>query len=452
MADQSTLLIELVLWVVFAVVVALVRSRTHQLSVGLVVAYMVNLWLIHWPAALTYLLPWYLPVDAPAVFAGFEQSFYALAAFGFGALTFGPLLTKTLAAPRAESDAATHRLPDARLPYVYLLVGILSYLVVNPLLGDIPTITAISAGTNQLIIVGFCLLLWHGWYARKRRLFASALVAACMIPLVTILRDGFLSYGAMALIVIMAFLTIFVRPRWALVAVLLVVAYTGFSFYVTYMRDRREIRAAVWGGQAAGERISSLSGSIRTIEWFDPQDPEHLMRVNARLNQNYLVGAAVQNLRSGTRQFARGQTVFEALQSLVPRALWPDKPTHAGSPRIVSDYTGITFAAHTSVGVGQVMEFYINFGSVGVIIGFMLFGTILCLLDTWAAQRLWKGDWLQFAVWFLPGVAMMQAGGSLVEVVSSAGAAILAALFVNHYIARRRMGPPRRVPVAALHR
>jgi hypothetical protein len=38
---------------------------------------------------------------------------------------------------------------------------------------------------------------------------------------------------------------------------------------------------------------------------------------------------------------------------------------------------------------------------------------------------------------------MIQAGGSLIEVVSSAGAAMLAVLFVNRYIVRLRLGPPR---------
>jgi hypothetical protein len=170
-----------------------------------------------------------------------------------------------------------------------------------------------------------------------------------------------------------------------------------------------------------------------------------------RLNQNYLVGAAVRNLESGSKEHAHGQTVIEAFQSLVPRALWPSKPVAAGSPRIVTEYTGITFAAYTSVGVGQVMEFYINFGTAGVIIGFLLFGTLLTLLDTWAAERLWRGDWLQFAMWFLPGLALMQAGGSLVEVLSSAGAGMLAVLFVNRFIVRARLGPPQPVGSVSVH-
>jgi hypothetical protein len=381
---SSPLFLPLVLWMVFAVIIVAVRTRTHQMSVGLVMAYLTNLWLIHWPAALTYLFPWYLPTDAVEVTAGFQQSFYAVVGLSIGILIVGPFMAKTLEPPLSHTETAERRLPDARLPFVYVVVGIFSYFVAVPLLGRIPTVSAISTGTNQFVVVGFCLMLWHSWFTGRRRQFLLVLMAACLIPFVTILSEGFLSYGAMALITVFSFLTVFVRPRSALALILVVAAYIGFSFYVTYMRDRVDLRASVWGGESASERISSLSNSVRTVEWFNPQDPNHVLRVNARLNQNYLVGAAVRNLESGSKEYAYGRTVFEAFQSLVPRAIWPDKPVHAGSPRIVTEYTGISFAQYTSVGVGQVMEFYINFGTAGVIVGFLLFGAVLTLLDTWA--------------------------------------------------------------------
>ena len=41
------------------------------------------------------------------------------------------------------------------------------------------------------------------------------------------------------------------------------------------------------------------------------------------------------------------------------------------------------------------------------------------------------GDWPHFTLWFLPGLALLQLGGSLVEVTSTAGAAVVVALAVN---------------------
>jgi hypothetical protein len=174
--------------------------------------------------------------------------------------------------------------------------------------------------------------------------------------------------------------------------------------------------------------------TVRETELFDPRNPNHLYRIELRLNQNYLVGASVEMLNSGAREPARGETVWQALLALVPRAIWPEKPVYAGSPGIVSSYTGLTFAAGTSVGVGQVMEFYINFRTIGVIVGFLLLGALIGMFDAWAADRLWQGDWLQFAMWFLAGLGFIQAGGSLVEVLSTVAAGLLAAILVNKYV------------------
>ncbi len=47
----------------------------------------------------------------------------------------------------------------------------------------------------------------------------------------------------------------------------------------------------------------------------------------------------------------------------IPRALWPNKPVVGGSGDLVSTYTGIRFADGTSVGIGQVLESFVNFGT-----------------------------------------------------------------------------------------
>lgn len=448
---NQRLLFEVIFWMVLAAGTVAAQTTARQRSVGLVLAYIANMWLIHWPAAVTYLLPWFEAGDADAVIDGFEQSFFAMLGLALGAIVLAPFVLRVLQAPLSHSPSADRRLPNEKLPYTYIAIGVIMYVFVTPILSRIATVSAIASGMSQLLIVGLCLILWHAWFAKQPRRFAVALGVACMLPLATILRQGFLSYGAMALISIMTFLAVFVRPRGFLALILLVVGYVGFSFYVTYMRDRSDIRASVWGGGSAGVRVESLSKTVTAIEWFNPYNPMHLMRVNMRLNQNYLVGAAVGNLESHNVEFARGQTVLEAFQGLIPRALWPEKPQLAGSPEVVSKYTGYSFAAGTSVGVGQVMEFYINFGTAGVIVGFMIFGALITMLDTWAAQRLWAGDWLQFAMWYLPGLAMMQAGGSLIEVASSAGAAVLAVMFVNKYLVPLRLRPPGSVLVGATH-
>jgi hypothetical protein len=202
------------------------------------------------------------------------------------------------------------------------------------------------------------------------------------------------------------------------------------SLYVSYMRDRGRIRDAVWGGEALRIRVDRVFSMMTTLEWFDPFNDDHLRRVDRRLNQNYLVGRAVEYLAVQDR-FANGETIVDALIALIPRAIWPDKPVSAGSGNLVSRFTGITFSLGTSVGIGQVMEWYVNFGRAGVLLWFVLVGVVLTVTDTMAGLKLQSGDWLSFAKWYLPSLALLNIGGSLVEVSGGAGASIVVVTLVN---------------------
>ncbi len=90
------------------------------------------------------------------------------------------------------------------------------------------------------------------------------------------------------------------------------------------MRDRDEIRAAVWGGRSVADRMEQVTLTLKNFEWFDPRSEQHLRRIDERLNQNVLVGAAV-NLMQDTGNYTYGKTVGDALLALVPRVLWPNR-------------------------------------------------------------------------------------------------------------------------------
>jgi hypothetical protein len=105
-----------------------------------------------------------------------------------------------------------------------------------------------------------------------------------------------------------------------------------------------------------------------------------------------------------------------------------------GGSNMVSEYTGIAFAEGTSVGVGHVLEFYINFGTIGVFFGFLIFGVIITLFDFYAARCLLQGNWKDFSLFYLPGLAFLQVGGYFVELSMSAGAAFTVAFLINKFI------------------
>src|SRR5207245_1669091 len=92
-----------------------------------------------------------------------------------------------------------------------------------------------------------------------------ALVAASL-PFLTVVTQGYIGYGTVAALSVFAFITSFYRPRWKLVIIGLLVAYLGLSLYVTYMRDRQDIRDVVWGGQSYRARAQRVYGTLTAPE------------------------------------------------------------------------------------------------------------------------------------------------------------------------------------------
>ena len=116
----------------------------------------------------------------------------------------------------------------------------------------------------------------------------------------------------------------------------------------------------------------------------------------------------------------------------------------------MSKYTGWHFEEGTSIGIGSVMELFINFGQWGVIIGFLITGVIIALIDKGAGESLANNDSLNFACWYLPGIAFLNVGGSFVETTASAAASLAMALLVKWFISlgwhgADRKGEPARV-------
>jgi hypothetical protein len=427
---EPSKLTELVLiWTGVLALLVFVRLRWNMPGTGLTLAYVLNLSLIHLTGAAIYVLPAFQDHDPRLTEMGFEQSLYGLVAFAAGGLIITPILARKGILPRA---GGTH-LADLRLPKAYIVCGVLFYLLLTTFLGRLPTARAIVSTGQQLIVVGLALCCWRAWREHSVRGLLGWLAMSLVLPFTTLITAGFLGYGAIAVLTILIFVSTFVRSPLKVGVAGALVVYLGLSVFVSYMRDREDIRASVWGEQSFEDRFDKISKTVATFEWFDPTDWAHLKRIDDRLNQNFLVGAAVYQLGQ-TQNFARGETLWDALLALIPRAIWPEKPITAGSGNLASRYTGIDFAEGTSVGVGQVMEFYLNFGTPGVVIGFIIMGVLVTAFDWQAAERLARNDLHGFVLWFLPGIALLQVGGQLVEITASAGASLFVALMVNRLL------------------
>jgi len=431
--DTSKLAEYLLIWMAVMGLLAVVRSRRNTPGTGLTLAYLFNLSLIHWAGAAIYVLPGYRDQNSRFTELGFEQTVYGVAAFAFGSLVFTPLLANRGFLRRSPEN---HQ-PDSRLPKAYIAAGVIFYVLSSTFIGRLPTASAIVSTGQELVIAGLCLCCWKARQEGDKRKLAAWLWVALLMPFVTVITQGFLGYGVVAVLIVLIFVSSFVRSPLKIALVGVPVIYLGLTVFVNYMRDRNEIRASVWGGESFSDRIDKLTDTIATFEWFDPANQEHLQRIDGRLNQNLLVGAAVARL-SETGDYARGETFWDALLAIVPRAIWPDKQIQAGSGDLATRFTGIKFAEGTSVGVGQVMEFYANFGTLGVVIGFMIMGVVVTTLDWQAGERLARSDLHGFVLCFLPGISLLQVNGQLVELTASAAASLVVALSVNRYLDRLR--------------
>jgi hypothetical protein len=242
-----------------------------------------------------------------------------------------------------------------------------------------------------------------------------------------LLFGGFLSYGSAAMIVVLSGLAISTRSHWRVVVGILAAAVLGLNIFLNYFQHRDEIRDAVWGGAPMQERIDVSMNAVREFAWFDPTNDLQLVALDQRLNQNYFVGLAAARIAGGEVDYLYGRSLWEGLQALVPRIVWPEKPVSAGSPDIVAEMTGLILSDTTSFGVGNVMEFQINFGMPGVVIGFLVLGWAIGRLDRQAAVAEARGNLGQVFIYFLPAVSLIRPNGSLVELAAGPAAALVAA-------------------------
>lgn len=453
MEDNSHLLFWAVVWLIVIGVVVIKQWRGRATSAGISFSFLLNLWVIFWPGAVAYLLPWYLASERgdslALVGAGFQQSGYAAVSFALGSVFFAPFLMRLLRFPRRKGAA---RVPDARLAKVYLLIGVLFFLGWFTPISGIRTISALLGVGWFFMVVGLCLSCWKAWQEQRRRAFLAWLAAAMIFPLLTIVILGFLSFGIVLFLSVFTFISSFVRPRWKFIAVTLALAYLGICFLGTYNRDKEMIREVIWAEQAPlVDRIDRLYLTISDFEWFDPFNPIHLLLIDLRLNMGVQVGQAVEYLASGNAEYARGETIWKAMIGTIPAALWPDKPVVTGGSDFVSRYTGLEFGEGTSIAIGLVMEFYVNFGPIGVILGFLFLGVIVAFVDVAAGRCLAMGDWRGFALWFLLGMTLAKAETSLVILMTSAAAAVVTAILVNRYLIGR-FAWKRRIAAGAMTR
>ena len=429
----------LILWWLCGMVVLLWRQWQSKRAAGLPLAYAFALTISHLIAACVYAVPGYQPRSALLVqgqysllntFTGFYVSLIGFLCYVLGCLVCPILFNKspTRLLKRPVPELTTD------LPGTLLLLSLLFFFVMRPIMNRISGLQAIASSGTYISVVAVLFIIFQAYQMHDHKKITKWILATFAFPFVTVITIGFAGYGSLAAITIWVFVLRFYRPRWVPVVIFPVILFLGLSVYINYMRERDSIRASVWGGRDLSTRLTKFANMYSDIEWFSSLNQRHLEMIDLRLNQNELVGKAVVYVESGRVQMAEGGTFAAAAVAWIPRILWPNKPATGGSGTIVSRYTGTKFAEGTSVGVGQVLEFYINWKLPSVIIGFFIFGILTTFMDQKAGAYMNQGDLWNAARWLVPGLGMLQAGGSSTEIVSSVAGGAVFMWVLNHYV------------------
>lgn len=398
--------------------------RSDPISVGLPAAYLFVLFMEHLPGALSHAVGIEISAGLGGAFYDTEwiQSGITLTSFGSIGFTVGVWWARF----RKRTVPIVRAAARSQFWYFCLIVGWLLLLVFRFVRG-LPTVTGLIDRGSTVWMLGALLGLRSA--VQRGSAIGSWIWLAVLaaFPTSVLLYGGFLSYGAQAVIVVLSPLAITAKSKWRLIGSVGIILFFGLTVFANYFINRDKLRDVLWSEATLEDRIDVVTDVIKNFEWFDPGNESHRDALNQRLNQNYFIGIAAERIKQQDSNYIYGRSVWEALLSLVPRFIWPEKPVFGGSGDIVAEMTGLELSTSTSWGVGQVLEFYINFGTPGVILGFFLLGWLIRLLDFQAAAAETNGDFRGALCFFLPAVALIQPTGSMVEITGGAGAALIMA-------------------------
>lgn len=429
------------LWI-FLLGILLCSQWASKRAVGLPLAYAFGLSIIHVFGAYIYSLPHYTPRSDTLLqnqssllftHAGFRAATMGLFGFTLGCLSTPMVFRKNPARKLTYNEPQV----TTKLPVTLLLLSLLSFFIMGPILRRIPSFGSLANSGAAISVVAVLLFSWLAFIQGNKKRFLLGLTMTGAFPFITIVFMGFASMGTAAAGAIWMMILRFYRPRIISLIFLPLFIFSSLTLYVNWMLERESVRSAVWGNTALSNRVDRFLEIFENFKLFSINSQVHLELIDGRLNQNDLAGKAVTRLDKGRVEYAHGFTLYVAAISWVPRILWPGKPATGGSGGVVAHFTGQKFAEGTSIGAGQVLEFYANFGMAGEFWLYFIFGFILRLFDLRAGFYLSHGDLWTCARYMLPGLGMLQPGGLLAEVVGTTAANAVFVFLLHHYVFKK---------------
>jgi len=445
------------LWFVLFVVIAIHFWRRRTVLSGVALTHTVIFTSAHALQGFVYTIPWYTPEwDPEVIFLGYSQAVIAFAALTFGYMIFIPVVNALVSTKRSarqlsvviESPPLGSSFLQQHLPVIYLMIGIIAQFILTPLAADTPTVSAFTTALSKLYPIGLALALFRSLAETRVNYVSIGLIGLGGIALLsnTIIANGFIGFVLPPI----AFLAVYTLLRLRRARVILPIAvatlYVGLSLLTTYYTQRTEIRGIVWSSADFETRFATVQDSlINNFSLFDINNENHLWAIDERMSLNRLIGLSVERLDRGNIVYAQGQTIIDAISTVIPRILWTDKPIPIGGNYLVRFYTGLYFNDRTAVALGQVLEFYVNFGTFGVVVGFIALSALLYVVDQGIARAIRRNNLMNVAVWMSPVFSLWLVEDNYVATVGAGVSTLLTVVFVNFALrslfSERLMGP-----------
>ena len=413
----------LILVCVLSFLVLVWHSRLVGISLGLPIAYLFSMLFQHLPGAFAHLMDGDFFADSSSTQIGLRLTAIGTVCFVTGVV----LAQRVIGGPPGRSDTRwLQRSGTSRFALFCLWGGWLA-VVLTTYLHHIPSFGAAIEKAGGLWILG--VLIGFVSSVQQRRYDRSLLwlAALSVYPLRVLLWGGYLSFGSTSVFVVMSALLVMLKSHVRAYAGMVLFTVFCFLTFLSYFSNRTDMRGAMEAGAPLQERAARSGTIITDLDWFSSKNRDQLLSLDMRLNQCRFEGMAAQNIESGRVGFLHGGSVWEGLQGMVPRVLWPEKPIFAGSSRLMREMAGVDVNENTTYGAGLVMEFYVNFGVPSLVVGFLLFGLAYGWIDENAAAALQGGRFERAILWFLLGVAMNEPLGTIAMVMGNIAAALVAA-------------------------
>jgi hypothetical protein len=236
----------------------------------------------------------------------------------------------------------------------------------------------LALGANVFVLSLIVLLILHLQHRLNR--ISIFLLYGVLIPARVLIgvSQGFLAPAIIVgLATLMTYATLRRRIPWLFVA-------AGFGIFALIQPVKASLRSQVWANgtanreQSEADKLQALSSATQLgMEFADTFGFQAAVSIAVeRLSMLVLFEKVIAYTPSDI-PYWEGETYYPLLFKPIPRALWEDKPDETRANELGHRYAFINPEDYTTaINLPQLIEFYGNFGPLGVVVGCLFMGLL----------------------------------------------------------------------------